>query len=64
MWWHYITIAVGLWIVGTSLYSIFSVNQNGGKVVNGMTACIGAIISYGGFKDLRSVSTAIVGARR
>jgi hypothetical protein len=55
MWWHYITFAVGLWIIGTSLYNIFGVNQTGGKVVNGVTVSIGTIISYGAFKDLQTV---------
>jgi len=46
MWWHYLILIVGLYLLATSLYNIAMAGNRAGWIVNGISSAIGGAMIY------------------
>ena len=64
MWYHYVTLVVGLYLLATSIYNIVANNNKTGMIFNGGSAAIGGAITYGAIQDIRTPAAIIMGGVR
>jgi len=46
MWWHYLVMIIGLYLLATSLYNIAMAGNQAGWIVNGISSAIGGAMIY------------------
>ena len=64
MWYHYIILVIGLYLVGTSLYNIVMAGNRAGWVINGISAAIGGGFLVWASGGLTAAPAAVLGGRR
>jgi hypothetical protein len=67
MWYHYLGLVVGLWLIATSLYNIVVAGNRSGWVINGISTAIGgglAMWAYSGLMAPPAIALPIGGRRR
>lgn len=46
MWYHYILLLIGLYLVGSSIYNLAMAGNRSGWIVNGISTAIGFGLAY------------------
>jgi uncharacterized membrane protein len=68
MWWHYLVMIVGLYLLATSLYNIAMAGNRAGWIVNGISSAIGGAMIYYAYVGITTpaplLPTALGGRRK
>jgi hypothetical protein len=66
MWYHYIGVLIGLYLVGSSIYNIVMSGNRSGWIINGVSTAIGGGLLWWASSGIMTpvVPPSIIGGRR
>jgi hypothetical protein len=64
MWYHYLVLAIALYLVGSSIYNIIMAGNRSGWIVNGISAAIGGGLVFWAWSGITTPPPSILGGRR
>jgi len=65
MWYHYLAMLIGLYLIATSLYNIVMSGNQAGWIINGISCAIGGGLAYFAFVGITTPAPLpILGGRR